>query len=92
MTAKAMPLMSPSAFQLDSLEAFNNKFKPDWVPRYMLFPSWMALPDVIYATLVIEGVDRMVVNACARALRHRGAALFAPPAVATEPVPQGEGL
>nr|MBF6590115.1 DUF2156 domain-containing protein [Ktedonobacterales bacterium] len=54
-----------SAFQLHSLEAFNNKFKPLWVPRYLAFPSWYALPDVIYATLVVEGVDRMVVNACA---------------------------
>ncbi|HEX6122213.1 MAG TPA: phosphatidylglycerol lysyltransferase domain-containing protein, partial [Ktedonobacterales bacterium] len=81
-----------SAFQLTSLEAFNNKFKPEWVPRYMLFPSWMALPDVIYATVVIEGVDRMVVNACARTLRQRGTALFASPAVAAEPLAQGEGL
>jgi lysylphosphatidylglycerol synthetase-like protein (DUF2156 family) len=65
-----------TAFQLHTLEAFNNKFKPTWVPRYMVFPSWLKLPDVVYAMLVIEGVDRMVVNACTRAVHRRASALW----------------
>lgn len=56
------------AFQLRSLETFNNKFKPRWVPRYAAFPSWYTLPDVAYAILNIEGVDRMLLNAASRAM------------------------
>ena len=58
-------------FQLHSLEAFNNKFKPRWEPRYLVFPSWAALPDVIYGVLALEGVGRMVVNASRRAVRRQ---------------------
>ena len=54
------------AIQLGSLEAFNAKFKPYWVPRYLVLPSWYNLPDVAYAILVLEGVDRMLVNALVR--------------------------
>lgn len=60
-----------AAFQLQSLETFNNKFRPAWVPRYLAFPSWYVLPDVVYAILVVEGVDRMVINTLVRAMRHR---------------------
>jgi phosphatidylglycerol lysyltransferase len=80
-----------SAFQLHSLEAFNNKFKPAWAPRYMVFPSWLALPDVVYATLVLEGVDRMFVNACARSMRRRASAVFRIAPMA-EPALQADGL
>jgi lysyl-tRNA synthetase class 2 len=58
-------------FQLSSLAAFNGKFKPRWEPRYLAFPSWAALPDVIYAVLALEGVGRMVVNAGRRAMRRQ---------------------
>lgn len=58
------------AVQLGSLEAFNAKFRPSWAPRYLACPTWFALPDVLYAILVVEGVDRMAINALARGLRH----------------------
>ena len=57
-------------FQLSSLEAFNSKFKPRWEPRYLVFPSWVVLPDVIYAVLSLEGVASMVVNSGRRAVRR----------------------
>lgn len=60
-------------FQLGSLEAFNAKFQPRWVRRYAVLPSWSALPDVAFAIMSLEGVDRMVANACARGLRRFGA-------------------
>ena len=61
-------------FQLGTLEAFNAKFRPDWVPRYAAFPSWLSLPDVAYAVFKVEGVDKMVVNAAKRSIRrHEGA-------------------
>jgi lysyl-tRNA synthetase class 2 len=58
------------ALQLHSLEAFNAKFHPEWAPRYLAVRSWRHLPDVLYAILVLEGVDRMLLNALVRALRH----------------------
>jgi lysyl-tRNA synthetase class 2 len=58
------------AIQLRSLEAFNAKFRPTWVPRYLVVPSWYHLPDVAYAILALEGVDRMLTNALVRRLRH----------------------
>ncbi len=70
------------AVQLRSLETFNNKFLPRWSPRYLAFPSWLLLPDVLYAILVVEGVDRMLANACMRLLRQIWANL---PMSLTEP-------
>ncbi len=64
------------AVQLHSLETFNNKFLPQWSPRYLAFPSWLSLPDVLYAIVVVEGVDRMLANACARSIRHVWATLM----------------
>jgi lysyl-tRNA synthetase class 2 len=58
-------------FQLGSLEAFNAKFRPHWVPRYAAFPSWFSVPDVAYAILSVEGVNRMAVNAFVRKVRAR---------------------
>jgi lysyl-tRNA synthetase, class II len=58
------------AIQLRSLEGFNAKFRPIWVPRYLVVPSWYYLPDVAYAILALEGVDRMLTNALVRRLRQ----------------------
>jgi lysyl-tRNA synthetase class 2 len=58
------------AIQLRSLEGFNAKFRPIWVPRYLVAPSWYYLPDVAYAILALEGVDRMLTNALIRRLRQ----------------------
>jgi lysyl-tRNA synthetase class 2 len=58
-------------FQLGTLEAFNAKFRPEWVPRYTAFPSLFSFPDVAYAILKVEGVDKMVVNAAKRSVRRR---------------------
>jgi lysylphosphatidylglycerol synthetase-like protein (DUF2156 family) len=58
------------AIQMRSLEAFNTKFRPAWVPRYLAVPSWYYLPDVTYAILALEGVDRMLTNALVRRIRR----------------------
>ncbi len=76
------------AVQLGSLEAFNAKFRPGWTPRYLACPSWLVLPDVLYAILVVEGVDRMMINALARGLRYRH---HTAPAQRVEPRWQSEG-
>lgn len=69
-TAGALLRLAGKAVQLGSLEAFNAKFRPSWSPRYVACPSWLSLPDVVYAILVVEGVDRMAANALARGLRR----------------------
>ncbi|HEX8731601.1 MAG TPA: phosphatidylglycerol lysyltransferase domain-containing protein [Ktedonobacterales bacterium] len=56
------------AFQTRSLETFNNKFLPQWAPRYLALRSWLDLPDVVYAILVVEGADRALSNATAHGL------------------------
>jgi len=42
-------------WQIDSLYRFNDKFRPDWVPRYMAFPTVRDLPRIMVAALEAEG-------------------------------------
>lgn len=81
-----------SAFQLGSLETFNNKFRPTWVPRYAAYPSWYYLPDVTYAILATEGVDHMIANAAVRALRQALAPIAPGAAPSLEASAQADGL
>jgi lysyl-tRNA synthetase class 2 len=67
---RGLMLTLDKAIQLGSLEAFNAKFRPTWVPRYLVVPSWYYLPDVAYAILALEGVDRMLTNALVRRWRR----------------------
>lgn len=78
-----------AAVQLRSLETFNNKFRPAWAPRYLAYPSLASLPDVVYAILAVEGVNRMAVNALARAMRRP---LIALAALAHQPALQRDGV
>lgn len=41
-------------FQMQSLYRFNAKFRPIWIPRYILFPSISRLTRVAIAILMIE--------------------------------------
>lgn len=42
-------------WQLESLYRFNAKFGPEWVPRFVAFPSARALPRVLVAASEAEG-------------------------------------
>ena len=42
-------------FQMDRLVRFNNKFSPEWRPRYLVFESRAALPRTIVRVLQAEG-------------------------------------
>ncbi|WP_132432595.1 phosphatidylglycerol lysyltransferase domain-containing protein [Pseudonocardia endophytica] len=42
-------------WQIDSLYRFNAKFRPEWSPRYVMFPSVRELPRVMLAVLEAEG-------------------------------------
>jgi lysyl-tRNA synthetase class 2 len=42
-------------WQIETLYRFNNKFRPVWVPRYLVFPSSYDLPRITLAALEAEG-------------------------------------
>ncbi|WP_433503458.1 phosphatidylglycerol lysyltransferase domain-containing protein [Pseudonocardia halophobica] len=42
-------------WQIESLYRFNAKFRPCWVPRFLLFPAVRDLPRVLLAMLEAEG-------------------------------------
>ncbi|WP_428498574.1 phosphatidylglycerol lysyltransferase domain-containing protein [Pseudonocardia sp.] len=42
-------------WQIDSLYRFNAKFRPDWVPRYVAYPTVRDLPRIMAAALEAEG-------------------------------------
>ncbi len=44
-----------SHFQLDRLVRFNQKFQPDWRPRYLVYGSRLALPRTVVRVLQAEG-------------------------------------
>jgi lysyl-tRNA synthetase class 2 len=41
--------------QIETLCRFNGKFRPRWVPRYVVFRSWGDLPAILVAVLSAEG-------------------------------------
>jgi lysyl-tRNA synthetase class 2 len=52
--AKALRLGS-RWWQIESLYRFNAKFQPDWVPRYLVFPTVRDLPRIVLAAAEAEG-------------------------------------
>jgi lysyl-tRNA synthetase, class II len=42
-------------FQMERLVRFNNKFTPEWRPRYLVYTSGRSLPASIYRVLQAEG-------------------------------------
>jgi lysyl-tRNA synthetase, class II len=50
-------LMRPlrARFQMDRLVLFNEKFSPDWRPRYLVYESRTALPRTVLRVLQAEG-------------------------------------
>ncbi len=42
-------------FQMEKLYRFNDKFRPDWVPRYAVYENLLTLPCVALAAGVAEG-------------------------------------
>ena len=45
-------------YNFKSLHSFKEKFHPDWQPRYLIYPSRIALPDVIVALIRADSGDR----------------------------------
>ncbi len=42
-------------FQMERLVRFNEKFSPEWRPRYLVYPSRRSLPRAVYRVLQAEG-------------------------------------
>ncbi|WNI16071.1 phosphatidylglycerol lysyltransferase domain-containing protein [Actinacidiphila sp. ITFR-21] len=42
-------------FQIESLYKFNAKFRPEWVPRFLVFPNSRDLPRIGFAIMQAEG-------------------------------------
>lgn len=47
-------------YNFQGLYAFKEKFKPHWVPRYFIYPSRGALPEVIVALIRADSGDRLL--------------------------------
>lgn len=45
-------------FQMERLVRFNNKFGPEWRPRYLVYESRRCLPGAVYRVLQAEGYVR----------------------------------
>ena len=63
-------------FQMERLICFNDKFSPEWRPRYLVYPSRRSLPKAVYRVLQAEGYIRPA--------RHSSR----PPAPAASPRPR----
>jgi lysyl-tRNA synthetase class 2 len=61
-------------FQIESLYKFNAKFNPDWVPRFMVFPSTRDTPRIGLAALEAEAFlvwPNLEARRLARKLGHK---------------------
>jgi phosphatidylglycerol lysyltransferase len=47
-------------YNFQGLHAFKEKFKPRWEPRYFIYPSRRALPEVIVALVRADSGDRLL--------------------------------
>ncbi|HLO83908.1 MAG TPA: phosphatidylglycerol lysyltransferase domain-containing protein [Nostocaceae cyanobacterium] len=47
-------------YNFKGLHNFKDKFSPDWEPRYLIYPSLIALPDVIVALVRADSGDRLL--------------------------------
>ncbi len=45
-------------YNFKGIHSFKEKFHPDWQPRYLIYPSTIALPDVIVALIRADSGDR----------------------------------
>ncbi|MEH2161441.1 MAG: phosphatidylglycerol lysyltransferase domain-containing protein [Nostoc sp.] len=46
-------------YNFKGLHAYKDKFRPGWEPRYLVYPSLAALPDVVVALIRADSGDRL---------------------------------
>lgn len=47
-------------YNFQGLHAYKEKFHPRWEPRYLIYPDWLALPDVVVALVRADSGDRLL--------------------------------
>ncbi|OCQ99342.1 hypothetical protein BCD64_12400 [Nostoc sp. MBR 210] len=47
-------------YNFQGLHAYKDKFRPNWEPRYLVYPSLTALPDVVVALIRADSGDRLL--------------------------------
>lgn len=47
-------------YNFQGLHAYKEKFHPNWEPRYLIYPGWFALPDVVVALVRADSGDRLL--------------------------------
>lgn len=47
-------------YNFQGLHAYKEKFRPRWEPRYLVYPSLTALPDVVVALIRADSGDRLL--------------------------------
>ncbi len=47
-------------YHFQGLRAYKEKFQPSWQPRYLIIPSFTALPDVVVALIRADSGDRLI--------------------------------
>ncbi|MEA5505152.1 phosphatidylglycerol lysyltransferase domain-containing protein [Halotia wernerae UHCC 0503] len=47
-------------YNFQGLHAYKDKFRPSWEPRYLVYPSLTALPDVVVALVRADSGDRLL--------------------------------
>lgn len=47
-------------YNFQGLHAYKVKFRPRWEPRYLVYPSWTGLPDVVVALVRADSGDRLL--------------------------------
>lgn len=47
-------------YNFQGLHAYKEKFHPRWEPRYLIYPSLVALPDVVVALVRADSGDRLL--------------------------------
>ncbi|MEH2143702.1 phosphatidylglycerol lysyltransferase domain-containing protein [Nostoc sp.] len=46
-------------YNFKGLHSYKDKFRPDWEPRYLIYPSLATLPDVVVALIRADSGDRL---------------------------------
>lgn len=47
-------------YNFQGLHAYKEKFHPRWEARYLIYPGWFALPDVVVALVRADSGDRLL--------------------------------